>query len=302
MQIHIKFCLLLSLAAISCSKKTGDVVQPTIPERIVVAPLNRSISPGDTVIFKAIYYNNSGVESPLPASVSWTSSNNTIANVTQAGVATGIKAGQVTIKAQYNAAFSTALLSVVDNDTAIATISLQPVVELNLNDNYTFAAIAKNINGIELPGKNFTWQTDNANLVSINASTGRVTAKAYGTANITASTNGLVSNPSMVQVRRIGSFMGAGSAGMAKLKVNNGLVKLETSADFRVSTGAPDLRIYFSANSGNVNNAIEVATLNQRSGAQSWNLPFGTTISQYRYVLVWCKQFGGAYGVADLGN
>jgi hypothetical protein len=27
-----------------------------------------------------------------------------------------------------------------------------------------------------------------------------------------------------------------------------------------------------------------------------------TTITQYKFVMVWCKQFGGNYGLADLGN
>jgi hypothetical protein len=45
-----------------------------------------------------------------------------------------------------------------------------------------------------------------------------------------------------------------------------------------------------------------VASLTLRTGAQSWNVAAPTTIAQYKYAIVWCKQFGGTYGVADLGN
>jgi hypothetical protein len=107
----------------------------------------------------------------------------------------------------------------------------------------------------------------------------------------------------MVQVIRSGNFNGgSGSTGQAKLKIENGTLKLQTSSTFSVSTGAPDLRIYLSNSTTNITNAVEIATLNQRSGAQSWNVPATTsggqpiTITSYQYVLVWCRQFGGNYG------
>jgi hypothetical protein len=91
----------------------------------------------------------------------------------------------------------------------------------------------------------------------------------------------------MVQVIRRGTFSGSGSAGIAKLKIVNGILQLQTSAAFSVSTGAPDLRIYLSPNSGNVNGAVELASLNNRKGAQTFNIPAGVTIGQYRYAIVW---------------
>ena len=79
------------------------------------------------------------------------------------------------------------------------------------------------------------------------------------------------------------------------------MLKLQTTSNFSVAS-APDLRIYLGNNNNNINGAIEIATLTMRSGMQSWNIPGTVTITQYRYVIVWCKQFGGVYGVADLGN
>jgi hypothetical protein len=131
---------------------------------------------------------------------------------------------------------------------------------------------------------------------------GLVEAKSYGTTLITASSSGFQSAPLMVQVIRTGSFTGKGSQGTAKLKIENNILKLETSSDFGASTSPPDLRMYLSNNSTNVNGGLELASLNQRSGGQQWNVPSGVQISQYRFVVVWCKQFAVYYGSADLGN
>ena len=127
-------------------------------------------------------------------------------------------------------------------------------------------------------------------------------AKAYGTSIISASSGGLQSAPVMVQVIRTGTYANKGSSGTAKLKIENNILKLETSADFRAPTSPPDLRMYLSNNSNNVNGGLELVTLNQRSGAQKWNVPTGVQISQYRYAVIWCKQYGVYYGSADLGN
>jgi uncharacterized protein YjdB len=233
----------------------------------------------------------------------WTSSNTAIATVNQQGKAKGIATGQVEIKAAYNAAAAKALLTVVSGNDQIATITIDPPLkEIKLNESATLNAIAKNTAGMVLQGKIFSWETDNAALVEINAATGAITAKSYGTANIEVSSGGIKSSQAMVQVIRNGAFASMASTGIAKLKIENGVLKLQTTADFGVSTSPPDLRIYLGNNSNNITEAVEVASLNQRSGTQSWNVPTAVSITQYRYVIVWCKQFGGVYGLADLGN
>ena len=106
----------------------------------------------------------------------------------------------------------------------------------------------------------------------------------------------------MVQDIRKVNFTGMGSAGAAKLQIENNILKIETTAEFLVAGGPPDLRIYMGNNNDNIDGSVEIATLNDRDGMQSWNIPSTVQIGQYRYVIVWCKQFGGTYGVSDLGN
>jgi uncharacterized protein YjdB len=184
----------------------------------------------------------------------------------------------------------------------VATVTITPAVqELTLNATIGLAVVAKTNNGIILTGKTFTWQSAHSVIAEVDATTGNITAKGYGTTTVTATADGIQSAPAEIQVIRAGTFTG-NSQGTAKLKIENGILKVQTGANFDTSTSAPDLRIYLSNSGNGTTNAIEIATLNQRSGAQSWNIPTNVNITSYRYVVVWCKQFSANYGTSDLGQ
>lgn len=298
------FCIVAFIALLSSCNKSANVPPALIPERLEMSPVNNSIIIGATAQFTLKFYNNTGQEAAVPATVSWLSSNPAIATVNGQGLVTGITAGQVEIKAFYNSIVATALLTVVINNNQLATVNITNVSggvqEMLLNQNATLTAEGRNIIGQAIPGLVFTWASTNSSLVDIN-NAGQVTGKAYGTANVTATSSNIQSSPVMIQVIRMGNFVNMGSQGKAKLKIENNVLKLQTTSDFFVSN-APDLRIYLTNSTSSISGALEVATLSQRTGAQSWNIAASTTITQYRYVMVWCKQFGGNYGHADLGN
>ncbi len=286
----------------SCGKKSPDTPVAMVPERLEISPVSSSIKIGETSTFTLKYFNTLGEEAPVPTGIQWSSSQTNIATVSSAGVATALTAGQTEIIAKRNSTEVKALLTVVANDNEIASITIQSGnKELLLNDTSSLIAVARNINNQIISGKSFTWQGSNNAAVQLSAN-GSVKALAWGTSDVQASADGKVSTPVMVQVIRRGNFSGTGSRGTAKLKFENSTLKLQTSSDFGVSSGPPDLRIYLGNNSGNVNGAVELASLNTRTGEQSWNIPTGVSISQFRYVIVWCKLLGGSYGVADLGN
>jgi hypothetical protein len=303
MKHKIKFALAAIIMLVAaCTKKTADTPLPVVPERLEITPLSSSIKVGETAQFTLKFFNNTGQPAAVPSGITWSSVNTSIATVNQSGIASGAGAGQTEIKASYNTISATALLTVVTNNTQLASVIITPVdiQEVKLNETATLIAVGKNNAGEIIPGLTFSWQSNNTALVEVNGS-GTVTGKAYGTSDITASSLNIQSAPVMVQVIRKGSFSGMNSAGIAKLKIENGILKLQTTADFSVSAGPPDLRIYLSNVNNSISNALEVASLNQRTGAQSWNVPASGSITQYRYVIVWCKQFGGTYGIVDLG-
>jgi hypothetical protein len=298
--------LLLSL--FSCKKDEPPTTPPVIvPERLEITPTSNSVLAGETKQFSLKFFDNTGVQATVPTNIVWSSNNNSIATVTQQGLATGVSAGQAEIKATYNNISITGLLTVANNNTQLATITLTPndVQEVKLNETATITAVGKNNVGGIVSGLIFNWLSTAPSTVEV-TSAGVVTGKAYGTANVTAASNGITSAPVMVQVIRKGTFSGSSSAGMVKLKIENGVLKLQTTSDFSVATGAPDLRIYLTntANPTSLTGALQVADLanpSQYTGAHTWNVPMPTTITTYRYVFVWCAQFGGSYGIADLG-
>lgn len=286
----------------SCSKNSPDTPRAVIPERLEIKSTSNSIKVGETATFSVKYFNTLGEEAPVPDGIVWSSSQVNVASISNAGVATAKAGGQTEIVAKRNSVEAKSLLSVVSNENEIATITIEPgIKELTLNDTSTLMAVARNINNQVIPGKTFTWQGSNNAAVQLSAS-GAVKGLAWGTSDIRASADGKVSSPVMVQVIRLGNFDGSGSKGTCKLKFENNILKLQTSSDFSVATGPPDLRIYLGNNSGNVSGAVEIGTLNIRTGLQTWNIPANVTIGQYKYAIVWCKRLGGLYGVADLGN
>jgi trimeric autotransporter adhesin len=279
------------------------VTNPTVLERLEISPGNTSIAAGSTATFALTYYNNQGMLAPVPPGVAWSSTNNTVATVNQQGVATGVAGGQTNILATVNSLTAAASLTVTANNQ-LATVTLTPstMLELNLNQVFAVTATGRNINGDIINGLVFTWASSDNSLVTVD-NTGMVRGVGYGTTTVTATAASITSPPLMVQVIRSGSFNGgSNSAGQAKLKIENGVLKLQTSANFSVNSGPPDLRIYLSNSTSSISNAVEVATLNQRSGAQTWNVPATNaggqpvTITSYPFVLVWCRQFGGNYG------
>jgi uncharacterized protein YjdB len=303
---QISLAILLTTSLFAC-KKAVDVPPPTIvtvAERLEITPTTSSILTGQTVQFTLKFYNNLGLSTTVPATVVWSSDNLTVATVSQTGLASGITVGQANIKATYNGISVTAALTVVLNSNVLSTITIAPATtqEILLNGTTNLTAVGTNLAGGTISGLSFTWASSANTSVQIN-NAGMATGIAYGSANITATANGITSAPIMVQVIRQGNFTLMNSMGAAKLKIENGVLKLQTSSNFSVAS-APDLRIYLNNNASNITGAVQIAPLStagQTMGMRSWNVPTGVTITQYRYAVVWCAQFGGVYGVVDFG-
>lgn len=268
--------------------------------RIIQQNVTTDVASGNTT-YTLEYKNASGTIAPAPANVVWASTNMNVATINNQGVATLVAAGQTVITASVNGITASSSLTLTNNNL-VTSVTLSPAnfLEVKLNQTAQLTAVARNASGNTVPSASISWINDNASFTSI-TNPGVVTANAYGTSNVKASAMGVQSNTVMVQVMRAGEFQGQNSQGMAKLKFENGVLKLFTSSNFGVSN-APDLRIYLTNNANNVTGAVEIATLNIRSGAQSWVVPTNVNITQYRYAMVWCKQFGGNYGRADLNE
>ncbi len=90
------------------------------------------------------------------------------------------------------------------------------------------------------------------------------------------------------------------------------IIKTETGSelifdeDFRTK-GGPDLKVYLSKKSlseldnENVNlNSVKISVLRSNKGAQSYIIPEGTNLSDYKSVLIHCEAFTVLWGGFDL--
>ncbi len=289
-----------TLNAVSASA-TLTVSAMTVPERLEIAPLNPSITAGNTQQFTVKYFNNMGQEVTVPAGLTWNSSSTANATINASGLASGVAAGSSTIRATVGSLQASTTLTVTPAQT-LANIILTPstLLELRATQGSMVTASGTTSNGTVLTGITFNWASANTAVANI-AATGVVSGTGYGSTTVTASANGITSAPLNIDVIRWANFAGAGSAGTAKLRLEtNGSLKLSTTSNFTASSGAPDLFIYLSNSISSIAGAVEIAPLTSRSGTQSWIVPGMPNITQYRYALIWCKTFGGNYGSADL--
>jgi hypothetical protein len=97
-----------------------------------------------------------------------------------------------------------------------------------------------------------------------------------------------------------GNFSGRGGytvTGSAKVLDNAGVksVRLENFS----SSNGPDLKVYL-AKDINAASFMNLGNLKSVSGNQNYPLTGMPDIAQYKYVLIWCQQFGVGFGIAEL--
>jgi len=154
------------------------------------------------------------------------------------------------------------------------------------------------------------WSSDNEQVATVDAN-GNTQGLANGAAQITATIDGIESNPLTVTVgdnQRVGTFNGASgytAEGTATLSLDdNGDLILELSDDFNTDF-ALGTYIYLSnstTGAGTRNNGLEVSEITS-DGAATFNvsnIDGGVSLNEFRYVVVLCKPASITFGLADL--
>jgi hypothetical protein len=98
---------------------------------------------------------------------------------------------------------------------------------------------------------------------------------------------------------REGTWMGSGSymvSGVAQIYDDNGKRVLLLN-NFSSSNG-PDLRVYLSTTTS-ASSFINLGKLKSTSGKQTYAIPDGTDLDQFKFALVWCQQFSALFGQAE---
>ncbi|HEX4452758.1 MAG TPA: Ig-like domain-containing protein [Kofleriaceae bacterium] len=164
---------------------------------IAVAPIDPSITFGADQQFTATGTFTDGTTPDLTSTVTWTSSDPTIATITAAGDATGTGSGTVTITATQGAISGTTSLSVDVPLTSIAVTPVNPTVSLLFTQQFTATGTYAD-GSTKVLAAEVTWASSNPLVMSVSAA-GLATGLLPGDATITA-TVGAISGSTVATV------------------------------------------------------------------------------------------------------
>jgi hypothetical protein len=179
----------------------GFFVDATLTS-ITVAPNSATIAVGGTQQLTATGNFDDSSTQDMSNSVSWSSSDSTIATVSTSGLVTGVKAGTATITATSGNFTSTSTITVTA--TALASIAISPTsATLNSGGTQQFTATGTFADGStsDLTSQ-VTWTSSNTAALTISTS-GLATAQtvtAAQTVNVTATSGSITSNTASVVI------------------------------------------------------------------------------------------------------
>jgi len=174
---------------------------------------------------------------------------------------------------------------------------------------YQFEAIYLDNIGAPSPAV-FQWKSSDEEVLTIDVD-GNATGVSEGESTVTASTDGvsdslvvMVTDTTIViQIGRVAELQTVSSyplSGKATLKKQSGKTILEFDESFSTTSALPGLYVYLTNNVSTINNALEVAKVKAFTGAQSYEIIEDISLTEYDFVLFYCKPFLVPVGNGEL--
>ncbi len=170
------------------------VTEPEL-QSITLTPAAPVLTNGETQQFTATGNFSDGTSQDVTSQATWSSSDSSIATIDDAGLATAVRAGTVTIAAFFNGVRGTttltvtALTSIVVTPTS-QTIAVGGVLQMTATGNFTGAA-SRDITSL------VTWTSSNNNVATVSA-TGQVQGVNPGSVTIRAGRDGQTGTATVV--------------------------------------------------------------------------------------------------------
>ena len=162
-------------------------VNPVPAGTVTVSPASASVTVGDTTRLTATVKDANGNVVTNPT-VTWSTSNASVATVSSSGLVTGVDSGKVTITASANGGSGTATVTVVL--APVATVTVQPAsATIAVGQTTTLTATTKDASGNVLTGRAITWSSSDPTIATVSQS-GVVTGVLPGSATISATSEG----------------------------------------------------------------------------------------------------------------
>ncbi len=156
---------------------------------VTVAPSSVSNSVGQTAQLSAVVKDGSG-NTMTGQSITWSSSNSSVATVNTSGVVTSVAAGTATITASSSGKSGTVSVTVAAAAPVVASVIVTPSSASNtVGQTMQFATTVLDGTGTPITGQSISWTSSNTAVATVNGS-GLATSVGAGTATIKASTGG----------------------------------------------------------------------------------------------------------------
>lgn len=189
--LKIALSVLPLLSLVGCCgeffRGQNDVVAVTI------SPNTTNVRPGGTQQFKAIgTFAVTGDTGDVTAQTTWSSSNQGIATINSAGLATGVASGTATISGNCQCYVSKASLGVSAQAVTLVSIAVTPLTpSVGTGQTQQFIATGNYSDGsVNVITSSVIWTSSATTIATINSS-GVATAVAAGNAKITASSGNI---------------------------------------------------------------------------------------------------------------
>lgn len=210
------------LTGCSAGNGSGSNISRSVPavSSIQVSPASTSIGVGSNQQFKATAHMSDGSSQDITSSVQWGTSDPSIASISNAGVATGSAAGEVTITAQSGSMTSSATLTVSEAAANLSSIVISPAsASMPVNTNQQFTATGNYNDGSSADLTALVAWSSSSNATATIDATGLASSLAAGSTTISASFGGIsqsttltVTAPTVVSiaVTPVGQTLGIG--------------------------------------------------------------------------------------------
>lgn len=178
---------LIGLAALGCAgddASTGLDSEPVAS--VTVTPPVTRIAPGGRAQLHASVRDGAGTVLPEHV-VTWSSTNETVATVSESGLVSGLSDGETVVTAASGGQSGSATVTV---RTAVEVIEIRPAeAVISVSETLELVAITRDKDGNVLSGRQLVWTSGSAEVATVSPG-GIVTGVAAGTARILATTEG----------------------------------------------------------------------------------------------------------------
>ncbi len=256
------------------------------------------------------YLDEYGQEKSVP--FTYLTSNPDLVEINATGLLRGISTGTAFIQISFEKkAMITIQVNVVSNSEEVAVVKISTASRVLFPGQKTQMEISiQNLDGNELGGKTIQWFSENDVIASVDQD-GLVTGDKFGKVDIHAKVSGVKSNPITITVgvqQLSGTFVPAGgyrAKGMAFLNQENGLI-LRLSPDFETSFALGTFVYLANSTNGSEIRAsgLEIAEI-RTNGAHTFDITAkfpDVQITDYKYVIIFCKPAAVTFGFAEMKN